>query len=94
MLKSGNGTPQQCAGNLLKTQRFSVPYERIKGINGAMVDRPAASAGEEMAADAEWMLETYEPRISINGIKVNGYGNESNFTLDADISVKIEEDTM
>ena len=34
MLGSGNGEPQTCAENLLKTPRFSVPYERIKGIDG------------------------------------------------------------
>lgn len=94
MLGSGNGTPQQCADNLLKTSRFSVPYERIKGIKGALLDMPAASAGEEMAADAEWMLETYEPRISINGIKINGPDDESGFTMEADISINLKEAGM
>ena len=50
MMASGNGAPQQCADNLLKTPRFSVPYERIKGIDGGLVDTPAASAGAGMAA--------------------------------------------
>lgn len=92
MLGSGNGTPQQCADNLLRTPRFSVPYERIKGINGAMVDKPSGTAGEEIAADAEWMLETYEPRISINGIKISKQIEGSDFTMDADISINIRED--
>lgn len=92
MLGLGNGAPQQCADNLLRTSRFSVPYERIKGINGALVDMPAALAGEEMAADAEWMLETYEPRISINSINITGMEKESDFVVDADISVNLEED--
>lgn len=53
MLGSGNGEPQTCAENLLKTPRFSVPYERIKGIDGSLIDSPAATAGDDMIADAE-----------------------------------------
>ena len=33
MKASGNGTPQTCVQNLLKTTRGEVPYERIKGID-------------------------------------------------------------
>ena len=53
MLGKGNGEPQTCAANLLQTPRFSVPYERLKGIDGELVDSPAAESADEMAADAE-----------------------------------------
>lgn len=92
MLASGNGTPQQCADNLLRTTRFSVPYERIKGINGALVDTPAASAGAEMAADAEWLLETYEPRVRVNNIEATKPEGVGDFGIVADLSINFEED--
>lgn len=91
MLGIGNGAVQKCADNLLRTPRFSVPYERIKGVKGSMVDSPAVSAGQEMAADAEWMLETYEPRVRVNGIEVTGLGGVSDFGLVADLSINFEE---
>lgn len=91
MLASGNGTPQQCTDNLLRTPRFSVPYERIKGINGALVDTPAASAGAEMAADAEWLLETYEPRVRVNNIEATKPEGVGDFGIVADLSINFEE---
>ncbi|MGP1348521.1 MAG: hypothetical protein ACTTK0_02615 [Stomatobaculum sp.] len=92
MMASGNGTPQQCADNLLKTARFSVPYERIKGIDGGLVDTPAASAGAGLAADAEWLLETYEPRVEVNNIEVTNTDEPDDFGLVADLSINTEED--
>lgn len=87
MLSSGNGEPQVCADNLLKTPRFSVPYERIKGIDGDLVDSVAATAGEDIAADAEWLLETYEPRVQVNGIEVDPNDGAGDFGIVADISI-------
>lgn len=92
MMASGNGTPQQCADNLLKTARFSVPYERIKGIDGGLVDAPAASAGAGLAADAEWLLETYEPRVEVNNIEVTNTEEPDDFGLVADLTINTEED--
>ena len=37
MKASGNGTPQTCVQNLLKTTRGEVPYERIKGIDRTLI---------------------------------------------------------
>ena len=92
MLASGNAAPQQCADNLLRTSRFSVPYERIKGINGSLVDSPSTSAGAEMAADAEWLLETYEPRVEVNSIKATEPEGVGDFGIVADLSINTEED--
>ena len=95
MLGSGNGEPQTCAENLLKTPRFSVPYERIKGIDGSLIDSPAATAGDDMIADAEWLLETYEPRVQVNSIEANETDGVGDFGIVADLSIIIldeEED--
>ena len=72
MLASGNGRPEVCALNLLRTTRGEVPYERIKGRAGALVDSPAGAAGTDaVIADAEWVLRTYEPRVQSDSIDID-----------------------
>ena len=96
MLSKGNGEPQVCADNLLRTPRFSVPFERIKGIDGDLIDSPSATAGDERVADAEWLLDTYEPRVQVNGVEVDQSDGAGNFGLVADISINTpneEDDT-
>jgi phage baseplate assembly protein W len=49
--------------------RGEVPYDRVRGREGALVDQPNTS--EEAIADAEWVLQTYEPRVDIESIEAN-----------------------
>ena len=60
MLEKGNGNSAVCVLNLLRTWRGEVPYERLKGVDTAGVARPA------MEADAVWVVNTYEPRVTAN----------------------------
>lgn len=69
MKAHGNGTPETCASNLLRIVRGEVPYDRVRGRDGALVDQPNAT--DEAVADAEWVLETYEPRVDVEGIEAN-----------------------
>ena len=62
MKASGNGTPQTCVQNLLKTTRGEMPYERIKGIDRSLIYQPSETAASELAAEVEFVVETYEPR--------------------------------
>ena len=71
-MAKGNGTAQQCAYNLLRCFRGEVPYERVKGIDPRLIDKPANAAQAEILSDAEWCLETYEPRAKLEGITVRG----------------------
>lgn len=68
MKAKGNGDPAQCVGNLLRLIRGEVPYERLKGMNPALIDQPSSDAAQELMADAEWLIETYEPRIKLQNI--------------------------
>ena len=43
-------------------------YERIKGLDPRMIDKPITTAEPEIQQDAEWLLETYEPRVTMDGI--------------------------
>lgn len=72
MKSKGNGTPEQCAVNLLLVTRGEVPYDRIKGRDADLTDAPITSAGGAAETDAEWLLSTYEPRLNVNSVDVAG----------------------
>lgn len=91
MRANGNGRPEVCASNLLRIVRGEVPYDRVRGRNGALVDKPNATG--EAVADAEWVLETYEPRVQADSIEVNPEAALSgDFQTIATISRKEDED--
>ena len=71
MKASGNGAPQICVQNLLKTVRGEVPYERIKGIDRTLIDKPSATAEPDFVTDVEFVIETYEPRVQFNSAEIN-----------------------
>lgn len=68
MIAKGNGTPQVCVNNLLRTFRGEVPYERVKGLGTRIIDRPMVTGNAELRQDADWLIDTYEPRATIKSI--------------------------
>ena len=68
MKASGNGTPETCVQNLLKTIRGEVPYERLKGIDRTLIDRPSELAAPDLVADVQWVVETYEPQVNLSAV--------------------------
>lgn len=68
MIAKGNGTPQVCVNNLLRTFRGEVPYERVKGLGTQIIDRPMVTGNAELRQDADWLIDTYEPRATIKSI--------------------------
>ena len=69
MKAKGNGTPETCAFNLLRIIRGEIPYDRVRGIDGSLIDQPNVT--DDATADAEWVLEHYEPRVEIESVEVN-----------------------
>ncbi|NLH01189.1 MAG: early E1A protein [Clostridiales bacterium] len=88
MKASGNGTPEQCVDNLLKTFRGEVPYERVKGLNPRTIDRPIAESEIDIRQDADWLINTYEPRVGVNGISITTDDNTGALSITADITKK------
>lgn len=41
-------------------------YERIKGIDRTLIDKPSETAATDLAADVEFLVETYEPRVQLS----------------------------
>lgn len=70
MRATGNGHPQRCAENLLAITRGEVPYERIKGLDARTVDKPEADAAAMIRTDVAFVLETYEPRVTLAGVAI------------------------
>lgn len=70
MRAKGNGTVKTCVGNLLRTWRGEVPYERLKGLDPRLLDQPLSTAAPAIEQDARWLIATYEPRALVKGIDV------------------------
>lgn len=89
MKAHGNGAPEVCASNLLRIVRGEVPFDRVRGRDGALVDQPNAT--DEAAADIEWLLETYEPRVTVESVQATA---EAILTGDFDtlVNIKRKED--
>lgn len=93
MLAKNNGDPRQCAANLLKITRGENPYERIKGISATVTDEPSASAQYDAVAEIEWTLDTYEPRVEVEGVDVNAPEAQlGDFSTLTQIKLREEED--
>lgn len=91
MKAHGNGKPETCASNLLRIVRGEVAYDRVRGRDGALVDQPNAT--DEAVADAEWVLETYEPRVDAENMIGSGEAvKNGEFALLVDIDRKEDEE--
>lgn len=91
MRASGNGNADLCANNLLRTFRGEVPFERVKGLDPRLIDMSVTEAEMEVQQDATWLLETYEPRVTVNAIIMNkSDAANGGFHVTADITEKEE----
>lgn len=88
MKAKGNGRPEVCAANLLKITRGEVSYDRIRGRDSTLIDRPDAT--EEAAADAEWVLQTYEPRVGVEALATDADARTGDFDTVVDITRRKE----
>ncbi|MEZ3446116.1 MAG: early E1A protein [Lachnospiraceae bacterium] len=89
MQASGNGLPMQCVANLVRIVRGECTYDRIKGIDPSLLDRPETIAGPLLIADARWLIKTYEPRVNVNQIHLKDLlAREGNFKFDINAVVK------
>lgn len=87
MKAKGNGEPAQCVGNLLRLIRGEVPYERLKGLDPRLIDKPSSTAGPELVADAEWLIENYEPRVNLESIDLEAeLAQAGHFNIKAETS--------
>lgn len=86
MRSSGNSKPEICAANLLRIVRGEVAYDRTRGRDGALIDQPVATV--DAVADAEWVLDIYEPRVEAELNLANVDSPAGDFALLANIKRK------
>ena len=87
MKANGNGKPQTCVQNLIKTIRGEVPYDRIKGIPRHLIDSPSESAASELEGAVAFVVETYEPRVTLGAVELKALTAQAgSFALTANIT--------
>ena len=86
MKANGNGSAQQCVANLLNLYQYEVPYARLKGMDPSIIDLPKEEAEVTAKNHASWLIETYEPRATINDINVS-YTEDNKMVITPDITV-------
>ncbi len=85
MLKKGNGAPRRCVMNLLATRRGEVWFDRLCGLPDR-IDDPGYSAAANMRQDARHLIETYEPRVRVDGVGVVPDGKNGDFKITASVT--------
>ncbi len=88
MRANGNGHPQICVQNLLQLWRGECPYERVKGLDPRLIDQPAQIVAPQIIQEAEWLIETYEPRVTVDAIRIEEKQDSASggFVVTADVS--------
>lgn len=93
MLKSGNGDPIRCAENLMHLVQGEIPYDRVRGIDPEIIDKPTDEAAMDLQEEASWNIETYEPRLDPEEVTITAdvsvYGE---YTMEIQVAEAEEED--
>ncbi len=77
MLSSGNGKPMQCVANLVRITRGECVYDRVKGIDPTLIDRPISIVKPLLQEDIRWLIKTYEPRVNMQDIDLDALAAEA-----------------
>ena len=86
MKSNGNGSPQQCVANLVNLYQYEVPFARLKGMDPSIVDLPKDEAEVTAKNHASWLIENYEPRVTVNDIGIS-YAENNRMVITPDITV-------
>ncbi len=88
MRMKGNGNPVVCAKNLMSMTIGECPFDRLRGRDPAMLDRPM---GEQQAVrNARMVMEMYEPRLDAKVIKAHYTDRHGNFEILMDVEERRE----
>ena len=93
MMKSGNGEPKRCVENLVSIVRGEVPFDRVRGIDARIIDKPAEEAVQELEHEALWNVETYEPRVNAESTTITAHLEDNGgFALDIEVSEAADDE--
>ncbi|MDE5758627.1 MAG: hypothetical protein K2H85_08445 [Allobaculum sp.] len=88
MRMKDNGNPLICARNLMNMSLGECPFDRLRGRDPAMLDRPMGQS--QAVQNAKLVLKLYEPRLDATVIR-GGYVNANgDFVIDMELSDRKE----
>ena len=71
------------------TEKYSVPMDRLFGVNATMLDRPTPKAMAQIQAELIQAIRKYEPRCKVRKISFEG---DINGKLTAKVRIAINEE--
>lgn len=86
MKSKGNGTPQQCVANLMNLFQYEVPFARLKGMDPKIIDAPHDEAIYKAKNHAAWLINNYEPRVTLTDVKV-GFDDKGKLEVKPEVTV-------
>lgn len=88
ILAKNNSNPVQCVRNLLQITRGECAYDRIKGMDPTLIDKPSNIAIPLAEVEARWLIKTYEPRVDVSSIDMRKLlAEEGNFAINVDANI-------
>lgn len=84
---TGNERIIQNVLNLIRTFRYAVGYDRTRGINPAVVDKPLNEAVMIYTAEIYRVVELYEPRATVKSVSFSGLDDDGN--MDFEVAIEI-----
>ena len=91
MLAKGNDEITICITNIMAMRRGECAYERVKGIDQDIVDEVVDEAEIDLVEDAEFLIEQYEERVSLDDLEIEPVLYEDN-TYEVDVVVADREE--
>lgn len=70
MLAKGNSDVTTCVTNLMAMRRGECAYERVKGIDQDIINEVIDEAEIDLIEDAEFLIEQFEERVSLDNIEI------------------------
>lgn len=70
MLAKGNSDVTTCVTNLMAMRRGECAYERVKGIDQDIINEVIDEAEIDLIEDAEFLIEQFEERVSLDDIEI------------------------
>ena len=64
--------------NIIRTHRYEVAYDRTRGINPTVLDKPLETAVMLYTAEIYRVVELYEPRAAVGKVEFTGVDTDGN----------------
>jgi phage baseplate assembly protein W len=73
--------------NLLSTFRYEVAFDRTKGLDPTLLDKPAETALAMYISEVYRLVETYEPNAKVKNVSATGIDSKGNIALKVVIEI-------